>query len=179
MRGIKIAARILKITLTAALALLIMYNLCSMGIRAITGEHPTLFGYSTAIVVSGSMSPAIEVDDMVVIHRSDSYSRKDIITYKDGKSLVTHRIEEITEDGYITKGDANNTTDAIVSPDRVVGKVIFVIPKIGRLISALRTPLGMCGIVLIGGLLIAYPDLSDKIKAKKAGGKNDGRHTQK
>lgn len=179
MREIKIAARILKITLTAVLALLLLCNLCLLGIRAVTGEHPTLFGFSTAIVVSGSMSPALEVDDMVIIQRRDTYFGGDIITYKDNGSLVTHRIAEITNDGYITRGDANNTADPTVSHDRVVGKVVLVIPKVGRLVSALRTPLGMCGIVLIGGLLIAYPALAEEIKAKKAGGKADGKHIQK
>lgn len=167
MRGIKIVARIVRIALITVLALVLACNLYFIAARAITGEHSTLFGYSTAIVISGSMSPAIEVDDMVIIHREDAYSRGDIITYKDGKSLVTHRIHEITQDGYITKGDANNTTDGTISPDSVVGRVVTVIPKVGKLISFLRTPLGMCSIVLIGVLLIEYPALSEKIKAKK------------
>lgn len=167
MRGIKIAVRVIRFALITVLALLLACNLYFIAARAITEEHPTLCGYSTAIVISGSMSPAIQVDDMVIIHRENAYSCGDIITYKDGASLVTHRIHEITEDGYITKGDANNTTDETISPDSVVGRVVTVIPKVGKLISMIRTPLGMCGIVLIGVLLIEYPALSEKIKAKK------------
>lgn len=178
MRGIKIAIRVARIALITILALLLMCNLYFIAARAITGEHPTLFGYSTAIVVSGSMSPTIEVDDMVIIHREDTYSCGDIITYKDGMSLVTHRIQEITDDGYIPKGDANNTTDETVLPDSVVGRVVLEIPKIGKLVSGIRTPFGMCVILLIGVLLIEYPALSEKIKAKKAGGENDGKHTE-
>lgn len=167
MRGIKIAACALRIALITVLALLLACNLYFIAARAITGEHPSLFGYSTAIVVSGSMSPEIEVDDMVVIHRENTYSCGEIITYKDGASLVTHRIHEITDDGYITKGDANNTDDGTISPDSVVGRVVLAIPKVGKLISAIRTPFGMLGIVLIGVLLIEFPALSEKIKAKK------------
>lgn len=153
MRGIKLAARAAGFAVTAVLALLLVGNLYLIAAGAITGEHPTLFGYAAAVVVSGSMSPTIEVDDMVIIHRQDSYSRRDIITYKDGEILVTHRIEDITDGGYITKGDANNTTDGTISPDRVVGRVILVIPKVGALIAFLRTPFGMLLLVL-GGLVV-------------------------
>lgn len=178
MQEIKIAVRVISFALITVLVLLLACNLYFIAARAITGEHSALLGYSTAIVISGSMSPAIEVDDMVIIHREDVYSRGDIITYKDGKSLVTHRIDEITQDGYITKGDANNTTDGTISPDSVVGRVVTVIPKIGKLIFFLRTPLGMCGMVLIGFLLIEYPALLNRIKAKKDGGYH-GKHVKK
>lgn len=178
MRGIKIAVRVIRLALITVLVLLLTCNLYFIAARAITGEHSTLLGYSTAIVISGSMSPAIEVDDMVVIHREDAYSRGDIITYKDGASLVTHRIHEIMEDGYITKGDANNTADGTISPDSVVGRVVTVIPKVGKLISFLRTPLGMCAMVLVGFLLIEYPALLNRIKAKKDGGYH-GKHDKK
>lgn len=169
MRGIKIAFRVVIIVLTAVLALLFVCNLYFIAARAITGEHPTLCGYSTAIVVSGSMSGTIEVDDMVIIHRRDSYSWGDIITYKDGENLVTHRIVEIFEDGsYITKGDANNTADSEPVPfDSVIGRVALTIPKIGRFISALRTPFGMCCLVLIGIFLIECPALAERLRAKK------------
>ncbi len=180
MRGIKIAVRVIRFVLITVLVLLLAFNLFLLASKAITGEMPSVFGYSSAVVISGSMSPTIEVDDMVIIHREDVYSRGDIITYKDGKSLVTHRIHEIMEDGYITKGDANNTTDGTVSPDSVVGRVVLVIPKVGKLIFFLRTPLGMCGIVLIGVLLIEFPALSEKIKATKdRGGEDDGKQTKK
>lgn len=180
MRGIRIAVRAVSIALTAVLALLLVCNLYFIVARAITGEHPALFGYSTAIVVSGSMSGTIEVDDMVIIHRRNRYSCGDIITYKDNGSLVTHRIVEISEDGfYITKGDANNTVDLEPVPfDSVIGCVVLTIPKIGKLIYALRTPLGMCCIVLIGILLIEYPALAEKLRAEKEGSYH-GKHIKK
>lgn len=179
MRVVKIALRVVKIVIIALLALLLACNLYALAARAITGEHPDLVGWSAAVVVSGSMSPAIEVDDMIIIHRKDSYSCGDIITYKDGGSLVTHRIHEIAEDGsYITKGDYNNTFDAPVAPDSVVGSVILVIPKIGLIVSALRTPLGICVMLLIGFLLIEYPFLADKLRAKFNGGHHGG-HSEK
>lgn len=156
MRGIKIAARIVRTALIAVLALVLMCNLYFIAARALTGEQPTLFGYSSAVVVSGSMSDTIDVDDMVIIHRQNSYSKDDIITYINSNSnLVTHRIYEVTTDGYITKGDANNTPDKeIVTKDNVVGSVVMIIPKVGMVSYALKTPLGMLCIVLVGGLLV-------------------------
>ena len=168
MRGVRIAARVVRVAFTTVLALILACNLYFIGAKAVTGEQPILFGWSAAVVISGSMSPAIEVDDMVIIHRQGAYSCGDIVMYKDGDSLVTHRVEEVTQTGYITRGDANNTPDPPVSADRVVGKVVFVIPKVGRLTAAVRTPLGMCLLVLIGIGLIEAPAIMEEVKKKLA-----------
>lgn len=167
MREIKIAARITRVVMMVVFVLLLIFNWYFIAARALTGKNATLFGYSAAVVVSGSMTGTIDVDDMVIIHRQDSYSCGDIITYKSNSSLVTHRIQEITDDGYITKGDANNTPDAeVVTEDKIVGSVVTVIPKVGLLVSALRTPLGILSIVLVGGLL-AFLTFRDKESKEK------------
>lgn len=164
MRVVNIAARIVRIAFTSVLALILAFNVYFIAAKAVTGEQPTLFGWSAAVVISGSMSPAIEVNDMVIIHSQNDYTCGDVIMYKDGDSLVTHRVEEVTQTGYITKGDANNTADPPVPAELVVGKVALVIPKIGWLTAALRTPLGMCILVLIGIGLIEAPSIIEKIK---------------
>lgn len=155
MREMKIASRIVRVVLVVVFVLLLICNWYFIAARSLKGEQPTLFGYSAAAVVSGSMTGTIDVNDMVIIHPQDSYSCEDIITFKSNSgNLVTHRIQEITEDGYITKGDANNTPDEeIVTEDKVVGSVVMIIPKVGLLVSALRTPLGIFCVVLVGGLL--------------------------
>lgn len=79
---------------------------------------PSVFGYSPVIVLSGSMSPAFEAGDMIIIQKTDPYTLKvnDVICYMEEESAVTHRIMDVQqEDGqilYITQGDANNTEDA-------------------------------------------------------------------
>lgn len=171
MRTVRIIARIVHITVISVLSFILACNLYFIIGKAVTGEHPTLLGWSSAVVVSGSMSPAIEVDDMVILHSQDAYTRGDIIMYKDGSSFVTHRVEEVTESGYITKGDANNTVDPPVHADCVVGKTVFVIPKVGRLTAALQTPLGMCVLVLVGIALVQAPDIIEKIRKRFAGTK--------
>lgn len=169
MRTVRIIARIVHIAVISVLTFILACNLYVIIGKAATGEHPTLLGWSSAVVVSGSMSPAIEVDDMVILHRQDTYMCGDIIMYKDGSSFVTHRVEEVTESGYITKGDANNTVDPPVHADCVVGKTVFVIPKVGRLTAALQTPLGMCVLVLAGIGLVLAPDIIEKMRKKLAG----------
>lgn len=181
MRRIKLVGRIVSIALTVVLAVLLACNLYLIAARAITGEpQPTVFGYSGAVVVSGSMSGAIEINDMVICHREKSYAPGDVITFESGSSVVTHRIVAQTEDGFVTKGDANNTADLEpVLPEQVIGRVVLVIPKIGKLIAFFRTPLGMICLVLIGFVLIEFPTLAESIRAKKTGGKNHGKHLEK
>ncbi|MBE5762329.1 MAG: signal peptidase I [Clostridiales bacterium] len=159
MRGIKKAIRVASNVLTAFLALVLCANVYTIIMRSAFGVlQPTVFGFSSAVVMSGSMSGAIEVDDMVVIKEKSDYETGDIITYFSGNTLITHRVVEKTDEGFYTKGDANNTPDPkIVDRESIVGKVVLIIPRVGRLISFIRTPLGMFAMVLIGFVLIEAP----------------------
>lgn len=87
------------------------------------------------------MEPVIYAEDMIIIHVQKSYEVDDIITYKGNTKSVTHRIIEKTDTGYITKGDANNTSDGEIHKDRVIGKVVKIIPKAGKIINILQNPI--------------------------------------
>lgn len=158
--------RILSGALTGFLALVLACNLYTIAMRYFAGvQQPAVFGYSTAVVISGSMSGSIEINDLVVIHRQKNYKTGDIITFESGESLVTHRIVEETSEGFVTKGDANNAEDVRPVPlERVVGRVVLVVPRAGAAIGFLRTPLGMTCLVLVGLLLIEVPALLDRRK---------------
>lgn len=145
--------------ITLSLALLLVCNLYLILMERVMGvQHPTVWGYSAAVVASGSMQPALLVEDLIVNHAQDSYCEGDIITFRDGGSLTTHRIVEVTDEGYVTQGDANNTADPdLVPPDAVIGRVVGRIPGIGRAISLLRTPFGMLFLIFAGLLLIGLP----------------------
>lgn len=170
MRGVKIFGRVLSGILTAVLALLLAVNVYTIAARYVTGEiQPAVFGWSWAVVVSGSMSPEIQVDDLVVIHEQERYAVGDIISFESGRSLVTHRIVEQEGEAYRTKGDFNNTVDRDpVAGENIVGKVVKIIPGMGRYLDFLRTPLGMTILVVIGFLMIEVPYLL-KQKSKKGG----------
>ena len=63
----------------------------------------------------------------------------DVITYRRGNMVVTHRIVEKSEEGYCTKGDANAEEDAgIVLEKQVIGNVIVALPWLGFGIVWLR-----------------------------------------
>lgn len=147
--------------ITLLMALLLMCNLYLIVIGRLTqAECPTIFGYSTAVIVSGSMEPALSVDDLILSHAQDSYVEGDIITFHSGSSLTTHRIAEVTEAGYITRGDANNAADLEVVPqDAVVGRVVGRVSHVGSVLAFLKTPLGMLLLFLAGILIIESPFL--------------------
>ena len=92
-----------------------------------------------AIVVSGSMEPEIHTGSLVFIDMKKTEAEVgDIIAFEKGSIFVTHRIEKITEEGYITKGDANKTADmGVVTDDAVIGTALFSIPYVGYFIRTL------------------------------------------
>lgn len=95
---------------------------------------PSAFGYATLIVDTGSMESEIMIGDMILIKKTDDYKIGDIITFlPEGDTIpTTHRIINYTENGYVTKGDHNNTKDTEdVTPDIILGEVIHIFPKVG------------------------------------------------
>ena len=101
-------------------------------------------GFASAIIGSGSMEPGISVNDLLLIRGRTDYKTGDIITYVSHHGgLVTHRIKEVLESGYITQGDANNIPDEEISRQRVMGAVIMVLPVAGGVIDGLLSPVGI------------------------------------
>lgn len=161
---VNILLTILKSIITVVLVVMILSNIYILFERSVNGvNQPLIFGYSNAVVLSGSMADTINVNDMVITHREDSYETEDIIMFDIGSSFVTHRIAEVTDEGYITKGDANNAADSwIIEQKQVIGKVVHVIPGIGRAVEFLQSPMGMMIIILAGFGIIGIPMIADK-----------------
>lgn len=160
---------------TLLLILLLCFNLYNfIAVRFFGVEAPSVLGISNAVVASGSMSGTLEVNDMVIIQRKQDYSTGDVITFKYQGSLVTHRIVGVTDEGFTTKGDANNAGDREpVSREATVGKVILVIPKIGRIFEILRSPLGMTALMLAIFLLIQLPAIWGALSKSKSKAVNE------
>ncbi len=91
-------------------------------------ENIKPFGITILEVSSDSMNPIFNKGDIVIVKKQESYEIGDIITYYlDENCLITHRIVEKYENGFITKGDDNNVNDKeIVKLDQIIGKVIYV-----------------------------------------------------
>lgn len=93
-------------------------------------EYANLFGYSIFSTETGSMSPTMEIGDVVIVKIGEQVQEKDIITYKKDNSFITHRIIKIEGNSIIAKGDNNNTQDEEITQDAVVGKVVFIINNV-------------------------------------------------
>ena len=111
---------------------------------------PDFFGYKPFIVLSGSMEPSIMTGDMVFVKETDPDSLKvgDVIAYKSGSAVVTHRIVEVkSENGetrYVTQGDANNAADqGMVKPADVEGIYQRRVAGAGNLAMFMQTTTGM------------------------------------
>ena len=76
-------------------------------------------------VMTGSMEDGIHAGDYIIVKYTKDLKVGDVITYTRSNYYITHRIVEMTPQGLITKGDANNTSDDPVQMDEVVGKVIY------------------------------------------------------
>lgn len=100
------------------------------------------------VIISGSMEPELPVGSVCLVDcQQKEPEAGDIISYKAQDTIITHRVIEETDDGYITKGDSNSVADpGIVKPKQIFGTVICRIPKVGYAVMFMRT---LKGIVLI------------------------------
>ena len=126
-------------------------------------------------VKSGSMGELLPVGSVCFVSTYSKYEdvkQGDVISFRvSDDMLVTHRAEKITDNGIITKGDANNTEDPDpVTRENYIGKTVFDIPYIGRIFGFFRTIAGkiliavMFLVLLIMGRIYKENDVgSDKI----------------
>jgi signal peptidase len=128
---------------------------------------PITGNYKVLTVLSGSMEPAINTGSIVVVKPVKEYKVNDVITFGEiskTKTPTTHRIFEIKNNKFITKGDANNSPDMKeILPREVIGKVLFSVPWVGYAISAVQKPIGFLLIIILPALFIAYDEIK-KIK---------------
>jgi len=119
---------------------------------------PTFMGVAPLIVLSDSMAPTFQNNDLIFIKKAaaEELNVYDIIAFHPagGTTVVTHRIIEIgEEDGswaFITKGDANIIADVdAVHADQVVGKYRGHIGSAGASLIFLYSPLGNVFLMLL------------------------------
>lgn len=112
-------------------------------------EYANLFGYSLFEVATGSMSPTIEIGDVVIVKITKEVNVNDIIVYIDGENIITHRLIEKQQENMITRGDANNSEDKPIENNMVIGQVIKIIPQLGTWQDILSSPEVLLLIVIL------------------------------
>lgn len=165
----KILWRAVRAVVAALLILLLILNVWMLASRVIfKQELPSAFGCSTLIVLSGSMEPAFSTGDLLVIRREETYQPGDVIAFRDGGSMTTHRIVAEDAHGFVTRGDSNNAEDSHpVTKEQIAGRMIWVIPKLGGAMLFLRTPLGILVLVVAGILMIEAPWVVETIRRRR------------
>lgn len=108
---------------------------------------PALFApWTPTVVASGSMGPAINRGDVVLVTSADldDVGAGHVVTFhRDGRpdgELVTHRVYAVDGDGRMTtKGDANATSDSVaIDRDALVGRGRLLVPYVGLPLLWLR-----------------------------------------
>lgn len=102
--------------------------------------QPVGLGY----VTGDSMEPTLERGDGFVAVPAPlaDVTEGDVAVYENDVGLTTHRVVEVTEEGYVTRGDANPFTDqrdgdAVITDDEIVatalrvGGGVVVVPGLG------------------------------------------------
>ena len=153
------------ILVLSIIAILAIWGFIQLNVQ--NKEYVNIFGYSILSTETGSMSPTIEVGDIIIIKIGDEIKENDIITYKQDDVLITHRIEQIDGDTIITKGDYNNIQDEPIERSQVIGKVVHIINHVEvwkKVFTDMHVIIPMVITIILFIVMIAY---KEKIGEKK------------
>ena len=150
-----------------------IYN--DVQVKAFNKSYADFFGYTTFEVQTGSMAPAININDLVIVKIGNSPKINDIITYQKGNSFITHRVVESYKETYVTRGDANNTKDESIKKNQIIGTVVKTIPNFGAIRKTLLNPVVLITLIvciyvlskLFGNKKSKVKDLLSKTKKVK------------
>ena len=121
--------------------------ICIILIIAVLGQFGVL-PFRTTYFLSGSMLPSYAPGDLAVfLTKPQTLAVRDVVLFTTGGVPVIHRITAMENGQITTQGDANNAPDS-GTINRVDGKLLFSIPKLGYLINYFHL-----GIQRVGTLL--------------------------
>lgn len=132
---------------------------------------PKLFGYNPLVVISGSMEPTLKVGGLLYYEKIDinDFKEKDILVYELKDHIISHRVVEHLDNGFITKGDANNSYDSsIVNDNQVLGRgTNWSIPLLGYYADFIFRHKYILKILLSIGIIDLFVDYLIKRKDKQ------------
>ena len=158
----------------------------------LSGNTPNLFGYQIFRVLSDSMTPTLEIGDVILVKDCEptDIHNGDIITYigteggYKGKT-ITHRVTEepAQRDGiyyYHTKGDKTGATvDPEISFEQVKGKYVTSLPLLDKMYSFFLSPVGLIVFIAVIVVLFGYEMISLVVSYKGMDEKDDDYYAPK
>lgn len=166
------------VLLSLVVMLLVVIIVQNLNIKRDPDYIPKIFGCTYLNVLTESMEPEIKVKDLAIgapVKDVSKLQAGDIITYKDGRMLITHRIIEVKENGnFITKGDANDAPDINeVAKKQIVTRFVFKVPYAGMIIAKLQDTFFLGLVWLIIMYFLIKEIFNERKKLKLAASKEE------
>lgn len=127
---------------------LVLYSVITFALLTIVLLTSGLFTYQALTIGSGSMSPAIEKGDVIILkgmknEEARKIKKGDVLVYNHDNKIIVHRVIKKSNNGetisFKTKGDYNNAKDSwTVKQEDVIGIVKFRIRWVGMPTVALN-----------------------------------------
>lgn len=131
-----------------------------------------VFGFKPYVVITDSMEPLINVNDLIVVKnpKVENLVEEDIITfyadinYDGEKEIVTHYIYSVNEndDGDLLFKTHRHFEDGaevysdywVIGEDDVLGQHVFTIPYVGAFIQFVKSPFGIAAMLVNIGVIV-------------------------
>lgn len=172
---------IIKIILGIIKSIATFFIVCVFSIiflQRVSNNSINLAGFSIYTVVTESMYPKYKVFDMILVKSVDTKSIKvhDDVVYKGEKSdfqgkIVTHRVEDITEDNgvltFTTKGINNDIEDPLVNENQIMGKVVHKLLLLSLISKVINNTYGFYFLIFVPLVVVIFLEVMESIEEKK------------
>ncbi len=172
---------IIKIILGIIKSIATFFIVCVFSIiflQRVSNNSINLAGFSIYTVVTESMYPKYKVYDMILVKSVDTKSIKvhDDVVYKGEKSdfqgkIVTHRVEDITEDNgvltFTTKGINNDIKDPLVNENQIMGKVVHKLLLLSLISKVINNTYGFYFLIFVPLVVVIFLEVMESIEEKK------------
>lgn len=172
---------IIKIILGIIKSIATFFIVCVFSIiflQRVSNNSINLAGFSIYTVVTESMYPKYKVYDMILVKSVDTKLIKvhDDVVYKGEKSdfqgkIVTHRVEDITEDNgvltFTTKGINNDIEDPLVNENQIMGKVVHKLLLLSLISKVINNTYGFYFLIFVPLVIVIFLEVMESIEEKK------------
>ena len=140
-------------------------------------NNSSILNYRFFTIASNSMYPVYKVNDVIIVKELDTSSLNvgDDITYYGLKNdfkdkIITHRIVNIDNNTFTTKGVNTNIEDPSIEASQIYGKVIYKPLIISFISTVIKNQYGFFFLVFTPLVLVLFLEIADtviEIKDKK------------